>query len=148
MSFLTQNPVFYRCVLIARVCKKALKSGTHKFQDGLENRSKIDEKSSQNGLEMRLFSVWFLASRLAPILDRFWIDFASIFRSQNRTKIDPKRHRKTNAKKRSTRMRIKSLKKSAPEAYAHFWPCNSRPQMAVGRGVGGKVNQRQQRTKT
>ena len=31
-------------------------------------------------------------------------------------------------------------KKSAPETYTHFWVGNSRHQMAVGRGVGGKVN--------
>ena len=77
MSFLTQNPVFYCCVLIAPVCKKALKSGAHEFQYGLESRSKIDEKSFQNAFEMRLFSLWFLASLLTPILDRFWNDFGS-----------------------------------------------------------------------
>jgi len=56
-----------------------LKSGADELQDGLENRSKIDEKSSQNGFEMRLFSAWFLASLLTPILDRFWSDLGSIF---------------------------------------------------------------------
>ena len=49
MSFLMQNHVFYRCVLIARFCKKALKSGADEFQDRLENHSNSVEKSSQNG---------------------------------------------------------------------------------------------------
>ena len=83
ISILTQNLEFSRCVLIARVCKKALKSGAHELQDGFENCSKIDEKSAQTGLEIRLFSAWLLASLLARFLTRFWVNF----RDQNRTKI-------------------------------------------------------------
>ena len=106
MSILTQNLEFSRCVLIARVCKKALKSGADEFQYGLESRSKIDEKSSQNGFEIRLLASWFLASLLTPILDRFLVDF----RNPSRTKIDQKRHGKNNAKKKGTWMSKKSQK--------------------------------------
>ena len=72
MPFLTQNHVFYRCVLIARVCKKALKSGADEFQDGLENRSKIDDKSSQNGFEMRFLFVMVFGIPLDTHFGAIW----------------------------------------------------------------------------
>ena len=130
MSFLTQNHVFYRCVLIARVCKEALKSGADDFQDGLENRSKIDEKSSQNGFGMRLFSSWFLASLLTPILDRFWSDFGSIFGA----KIGPKSIKKASTKTMQKRRAFGCEQKSESRPLSPRGPAALTP----GNGVGGR----------
>ena len=94
MSFLTQNLVFYRCVLIALVCKKALKSGAHEFQDGLEDCSKIHEKiipkwdgnASFSGmvfgiLFQRLLG-WILAPFWTPNLAPKSRDGPGVFRSR------------------------------------------------------------------
>ena len=80
MSFLMQNPVFYRSFLIWQIRMKALQSGADDNKNGLQNRPKIDEKWSQNGSQNRFFFQWLRRRLSASILERFGTIFGSMLR--------------------------------------------------------------------